>query len=299
MEDNGDLYAIVGLKPGLQGGYEATAEAIRKAYRAKALVCHPDKRPDDPLAAAEFQRLQKAYDILSDEKARKAYDELLSIRKARLEKENRADSKRRKLMEDLKNRESLANACSKEREGEERAVQQLQREIERIRATRRQRGTGFEASQFQKPEEPDDAQGRERMVKVSWKVAKHGGSDFSVSMLKDIFSQFGRVEDVVILQKKGSAKQNSALVVMNSRSEVLAAMRQPDSLLSVEPLVPHSISSSVGSFTHPSTTSTTAGGGSPPSKLGNLVGNAFHEHEASILEKMRKRTEQLKSKANS
>lgn len=172
-------------------------------------------------AAAEFQRLQKAYDILSDEKARKAYDELLSIRKARLEKENRADSKRRKMMEDLKNRESLAKAWSKEKENEERAAQQLQREIARIRANQRQRGSPFEVSKFQKPEKPDDAQGQERMVKVSWKAAKHGGSDFSASMLKDIFSQSGCVEDVVILQKKGGAKQNSALVVMSSRSGVV------------------------------------------------------------------------------
>lgn len=171
-------------------------------------------------AAEEFQRLQKAYDILSDEKARKAYDELLSVRKARLEMRNRSDSKRRKMMEDLNKRESLSKAWSKEKEDEERAVKQFQKEVARIRATRGQRVTPFEAFKFEKPEKPDNAQEQERMLKVSWKPAKNGGSDYSASMLTDIFLQFGCVEDVVILQRKG--KQRSALVVMSSRNEMVS-----------------------------------------------------------------------------
>lgn len=47
-----------------------------QAYRLLALKKHPDKNPDNPNAAAEFDRIQKAYDILTDKKAKKALDSL-------------------------------------------------------------------------------------------------------------------------------------------------------------------------------------------------------------------------------
>ena len=52
----------------------ANAAAIKKAYYKEARLCHPDKNPDDPEAHANFQRLGMAYQILSDEKSRAAYD---------------------------------------------------------------------------------------------------------------------------------------------------------------------------------------------------------------------------------
>ncbi|MCO5561027.1 hypothetical protein L7F22_014648 [Adiantum nelumboides] len=274
MEEREDLYAIVGLKPGLQGGSEASFEAIRKAYRATALLCHPDKRPDDPLAAVEFQRLQKAYDVLSDEKARKAYDDLLSVRKARLEKESRADSKRRKMLDDLEKRENLARTQSKEKGEEERAVKRFQDEVARIRATR---GWRSAFSQAENLEKSDGQQEKEKILKVSWKPAKSGGSDYSAVMLRDYFSQFGNVEDVVIRHKKG------ALVVMSSREEVITASRQPHGSLFAVPLVPQTGSNIANTFVSSSRESEEM-----PSSLGGLVGNAFHDHEDSILEKLRK-----------
>jgi molecular chaperone DnaJ len=48
----------------------ASAEEIKKAYRKLALLKHPDKNPDDPKAAENFQVLSKAYKILSDPKKR-------------------------------------------------------------------------------------------------------------------------------------------------------------------------------------------------------------------------------------
>ena len=39
----------------------ATPVEIKKAYRKLALLKHPDKNPDDPKAAENFQKLNKAY----------------------------------------------------------------------------------------------------------------------------------------------------------------------------------------------------------------------------------------------
>jgi DnaJ family protein C protein 17 len=43
---------------------------VKKAYRKKALECHPDKNPDNPKAAELFHELSKALEILTDVSAR-------------------------------------------------------------------------------------------------------------------------------------------------------------------------------------------------------------------------------------
>lgn len=63
------LYDILGVQP------TATQQEIKQAYRRLALMKHPDKCPGDEKAAENFQKLQKAYDVLSNEKKRARYDQ--------------------------------------------------------------------------------------------------------------------------------------------------------------------------------------------------------------------------------
>lgn len=63
-----DYYEILGL------GKTATKAEIKKAYRKLAKEKHPD-RNKSANAEAEFKEIQEAYEILSDESKRKAYDQ--------------------------------------------------------------------------------------------------------------------------------------------------------------------------------------------------------------------------------
>ena len=62
-----DHYAALGVGPG------ASLTEIKKASRQQAALLHPDRNPA-PNAAARFQLVQEAYDILSDDAKREAYD---------------------------------------------------------------------------------------------------------------------------------------------------------------------------------------------------------------------------------
>lgn len=68
MAQTKDYYRILHIKP------SATVEEIKNAYRKLAMKYHPDRNPDDSLAAAEFADIAEAYKILSDEESRKQYN---------------------------------------------------------------------------------------------------------------------------------------------------------------------------------------------------------------------------------
>lgn len=67
------LYDLLGALP------DDNAEGLRTAFRKAAKATHPDLNPDNPDAALRFRQLVRAYDILSDEEQRAAYDQLLAI----------------------------------------------------------------------------------------------------------------------------------------------------------------------------------------------------------------------------
>lgn len=63
-----DYYDILGVSP------DASVDDIKKAYRAKAKETHPDINKDDPEAEDKFKRIVEAYETLSDQQKREAYD---------------------------------------------------------------------------------------------------------------------------------------------------------------------------------------------------------------------------------
>ena len=65
-----DYYDVLGVSK------SASGDDIKKAYRKKAVQYHPDKNPDDKSAEGKFKEVGEAYEVLSDEQKRAAYDSM-------------------------------------------------------------------------------------------------------------------------------------------------------------------------------------------------------------------------------
>ncbi len=64
-----DYYEVLGVSR------NADAAAIKKAYRKLAKKYHPDSNEGNATAAERFKEVNEAYDVLSDDKKRKLYDQ--------------------------------------------------------------------------------------------------------------------------------------------------------------------------------------------------------------------------------
>lgn len=64
-----DYYEVLGVAKG------SDAKEIKKAYRRAAMKVHPDRNPGDAEAEAKFKELSEAYEVLSDDQKRGAYDQ--------------------------------------------------------------------------------------------------------------------------------------------------------------------------------------------------------------------------------
>lgn len=64
-----DYYEVLGVNK------DASEEEIKKAYRKLAMKYHPDRNPDNPKAEDQFKEAKEAYEMLSDDQKRAAYDQ--------------------------------------------------------------------------------------------------------------------------------------------------------------------------------------------------------------------------------
>ncbi|KZF22140.1 DnaJ-domain-containing protein [Xylona heveae TC161] len=77
-----DPYKILGVSK------DASLATVRTAYRKLVLQCHPDKVQNEALRSQkidEFQRVQQAYETLSDDQKRQQYDQQVKLAELRKE----------------------------------------------------------------------------------------------------------------------------------------------------------------------------------------------------------------------
>uniref|UniRef100_A0A3P8NIB6 J domain-containing protein n=1 Tax=Astatotilapia calliptera TaxID=8154 RepID=A0A3P8NIB6_ASTCA len=205
--------------------------AIKKAYRQKALTCHPDKNPDNPKAVELFHQLSQALEVLTDAAAKAAYDKICAAKKQAEERNKKLDSKRKKIKLDLEARERQAEAQSQEevqitrtleeeiarlREEGSRQLEEEQRLIrEQIQREREAHQHGGDHTQRNSGVERCSKSNVTPKLKLKWKCKKddetNGG--YSHDILFKLLQKYGDVLNVIMSsKKKGSAVAEFATV---------------------------------------------------------------------------------------
>uniref|UniRef100_A0A3B4EUR1 DnaJ homolog subfamily C member 17 n=1 Tax=Pundamilia nyererei TaxID=303518 RepID=A0A3B4EUR1_9CICH len=214
-----DLYGLLGVES------TATTKEIKKAYRQKALTCHPDKNPDNPKAVELFHQLSQALEVLTDAAAKAAYDKICAAKKQAEERNKKLDSKRKKIKLDLEARERQAEAQSQE---EVQITRTLEEEIARLReegSRQLEEEQRLIREQIQREREAHQHGGDHTQrstcinvtpkLKLKWKCKKddetNGG--YSHDILFKLLQKYGDVLNVIMSsKKKGSAVAEFATV---------------------------------------------------------------------------------------
>ncbi|XP_065111306.1 dnaJ homolog subfamily C member 17 [Paramisgurnus dabryanus] len=207
-----DLYALLGVES------VATQKQIKKAYRQRALSCHPDKNPDNPKAAELFHQLSQALEVLTDAAARAAYDKICAAKKQAEERNRKLDDKRKKIKLDLETREKEAETQKTE---EVKISRTLEEEIARLReegSRELQEQQRLVREQIQRETNTntntDSSSGWKNSsnvtpkLKLKWKCKKDDASNagYSQECLQNLFQKYGDVLNILISSKKtGSA----------------------------------------------------------------------------------------------
>uniref|UniRef100_A0A8B9Z1U1 DnaJ heat shock protein family (Hsp40) member C17 n=1 Tax=Buteo japonicus TaxID=224669 RepID=A0A8B9Z1U1_9AVES len=181
---------------------------VKKAYRQKALTCHPDKNPDDPRAAEVFHQLSQALAVLTDAAARAAYDKVRKAKKQAAERTQKLDEKRKKVKLDLEARER--DAQSRESEEEEiRITRSLEQEIIRLR----EEGSRQLEEQQRLIQEQIRLEREQSCIEYGKMKEDETRGGYSKDVLLQILQKYGDVLNLLISSRKtGSAVVEFATV---------------------------------------------------------------------------------------
>ena len=194
--DTNDLYELFSVTP------VSSERDITRGYKKKALRHHPDKNPDNPRAGEIFQKISKAYKILTDPAAKAAYDKWVRAKQASLRRTQELSSKRKKFKEDLELQEQMSGQQS---EYEREASRNIEAEIARLRTEGSEwikKQEELLRAEFQNPVEVQDP-----TLKAQWRATKNDFTNggYSRDVLMKLFGKYGKVLDVLVPKKNGRA----------------------------------------------------------------------------------------------
>jgi len=223
LDLNVDYYALIGVS------YGATDDEIRVAYRKKARDLHPDRHKDEEKEkyAKLFEEVGVAYRILTDPVQKVEYDKKQEAKKVTQQRNDAMSDKRKQQKLDLEERERNAKRQRLMPQNDTYSEQQQQQQQQQQQASIKDQAAkvksagGYDAllkikQQLlanKKAEAVSNAVVQQTMqstiaaqtsVKAKWKK-NETLRKFTTAELRLIFSKFGKVESVVMRDKKRSA----------------------------------------------------------------------------------------------
>lgn len=203
-----DWYAVLDVS------YDATNETIQRAARKKGLQYHPDKT-DDPKDHELFLLVQKAKEILLDEKKRLEIDNKRKQQNARkeydIEREKNMDSKRKRMRDELE--EKLKSNSNQSNIDKNKIFKKNTAEdIEKLRRD------GI--AQVEKANNNSNRVNIKpiiHQIKVKWKKSRESHSD---QTLYELFKIYGSIEDVQFVNDS----INSAIITFTNEISVKNAI---------------------------------------------------------------------------
>ncbi|KAJ4830774.1 hypothetical protein Tsubulata_028653 [Turnera subulata] len=162
-----DHYLVLGLPSGEEGA-RLTEREITRAYKLKALVLHPDKRPGDPNAHADFLKILASYETLMNPVSRRRFDKSLRWIEQRREAEMMEAEKKRMEAERLKQR----LFGKKRMEAERLLKQRMEAEKERMEAAKRMEEAKKRKEEVKQRMEAAKEEAKQRM-EAAKEEAKH------------------------------------------------------------------------------------------------------------------------------
>lgn len=212
-----DLYDLLSLDP------SCTQKQLDSAYRHNARRWHPDKTGNNPSDREKFDLVCQAYDILSEPTTKAKYD---NARAARLQKIRQAElfeGRRRQMRDDLEARERgvKRGRDDNDQENMERTFRQLAEDGKRMRLERQdalkkemelENAEGYINSNSPMTNGASSVPELDRTVKVRWPI-EDGGDMVKESDIASLFSAFGKVGSVTLLEPKAQKKKKQLVAI--------------------------------------------------------------------------------------
>lgn len=202
-----DLYQFLETDP------KDSFAAIRRQYRKKALIFHPDKSGD----AQKFNLLNTIYNILSLETLRSQYDDIRSLKLQKTIEREKLDELTKKFqLELLKSEGTFKDAAPSKRKFN---LEQLREDGLKRRRLHEQKfvvNTNRAYISYKDLPCPDiiaiTPDSESHKVKVKWKYKQELDGQFQQDILQMIMEIFGKIRHIEVLPHKPGDRYDTGIV---------------------------------------------------------------------------------------
>lgn len=211
--------------------FKANEKEIRKAYRQKSLLCHPDRAGDDPKAAQMFHLITIALETLLDPSKRKIHDDLILAKRQRETRFKEMDQARQFSKTKLEERESQAKKLKTDQDATKLKLEEIREKTKYKMKAREQMQKQTRAAATMAVNMMEQGKAiiaKATVMDCTVKVKLTGNQD--ETSLKNELSRYGPIDKILVGKKKAS-------VIFQNVRAAFNAVQDANALFKIEPLM--------------------------------------------------------------